>query len=248
MVLSFHLLLLEPVERRRKVPKIINKIPLLNIPDSPITSTSQDMLPIAEVVDNMLLYKDGGSALVLESTSLNFGLLSEREQEAVIAAYAATLNSLSFSVQILIRTLKKDISSYITYLDNAEKKIQNPKLTGLMHSYKEFIAETVKKKNVLGKRFFIILPFSSLELGVAKSFKATAKRSGPAPFSKDYALKKGKIVLYPRRDHIIRQASRLGLKLSQLSNLQLTELLFEIFNPKTPPVSKLEELETEKLK
>ena len=43
----------------------------------------------------------------MESTSLNFSLLSEKEQEAVIAAYAALLNSLSFSVQIVVRTIRK---------------------------------------------------------------------------------------------------------------------------------------------
>ncbi len=194
-------------------------------------ATTQDFLPIADITDDMLVFKDGGAAIVLESTSLNFGLLSEREQEAVIYSYAALINSLSFSLQILVRTLRKDISSYLTYLDNSYQKITNPKLRNLMVSYKEFISETIKKKNVLGKRFFIVIPFSSLELGVAKSFMAVTKRSGPLPFSKEYVLKKSKIVLYPRRDHIVRQGNRLGLKMKQLSSLELTELLYEIYNP-----------------
>src|SRR5437667_147139 len=127
-----------------------------------------------------------GAAVVMESTSLNFGLLSEKEQQAVVYAYAALLNSLSFSIQILVRSQRKDISNYLTYLNEAAAKITNPKLQSVMASYRGFILEVVKKKNVLGKRFFIIIPFSPLELGVAKSFSILRKTSGQLPFSKSY--------------------------------------------------------------
>ena len=135
----------------------IPKIPYLSIPDKPITSTTQNHLPIADITNDIVIYKDGGAAVVMESTSLNFGLLSEKEQAAVIAAYAAMINSLTFSVQILVRTQRKDISSYITYLDEQAKKLTHPLLIKLMAEYKGFILDSVKKKNVLGKRFFVIL-------------------------------------------------------------------------------------------
>src|SRR3989337_3564534 len=140
------------------------KIPYLSLPDKPITSTTQNHLPIADITNDVAIYKDGGAALVMESTSLNFGLLSEREQQAVIGAYAALINSLSFSLQIVIRTQRKDITSYMNYLDEASKKITSPKLSFLMQGYKKFIVDSIKKKNVLGKRFYLIIPFSSLEL------------------------------------------------------------------------------------
>ncbi|HTK03747.1 MAG TPA: hypothetical protein VL401_03215, partial [Alphaproteobacteria bacterium] len=109
----------------------IPKIPFLSIPDKPIVSTSQEHLPIADITNDVVVYKDGGAALVMESTSLNFGLLSEKEQSAVIAAYAAMINSLSFSIQIMVRTQRKDISNYINYLDEEAKKITHPLLAKL---------------------------------------------------------------------------------------------------------------------
>jgi hypothetical protein len=211
------------------------KIPYLSIPDKPITTSSQKFLPIADIAEDVVVYKDGGAAIVLESTSLNFGLLSEKEQQAVIAAYAALLNSLSFSIQILVRSQRKDISSYLIRLDEAAQKIENPKLKTLMNSYKNFVTETIKKKNVLGKRFFIVIPFSPLELGIAKSALSIA-RKGPLPFPKAYVIKKAKVALYPKRDHLIRQARRLGLKLKQLSSNELIELFYDIYNPKKPVV------------
>jgi len=212
------------------------KIPYLNLPDKPLTARSQKHLPIADITEDIVLYKDGGAAIVLESTSLNFGLLSEKEQQAVIAAYAALLNSLSFPVQIVVRSQRKDISSYLKYLDEAAQKIQNPKLAYLMQNYKQFIIETVKKKNVLGKRFYLTIPFTPLELGVTKSVLSVTRKSGPLPFPKEYIVKKAKVALYPKRDHLIRQAGRLSIKLKQLSTTELIELFFEIYNPKKPAV------------
>ena len=174
----------------------------------------------------------------MESTSLNFGLLSEKEQEAVIAAYAALINSLTFSIQIVVMTQKKDITSYLNYLDEEAKKITQPLLVNLMNNYRKFITDSVKKKNVLGKRFFIILYLSPLELGIGKSIAAAAKKGGIMPYPESHVIKKAKIILYPRRDHLMRQAGRLGIKLKQLTTPELINLDYLIFNPEKPAVKK----------
>ncbi len=225
----------------------IPKIPVFNLPDSPLYDLAQKRVPVAEITKDLVLYKDGGAALILESTSLNFGLLSEREQEAVVAAYAALINSLSFSVQILVRTQKKDVSQYLSKLEEKYNKIENPKLKKLMQGYRAFIADTIKKKNVLGKRFFIIIPFSPLELGLSKNIFGRLKADDkPLPYSKDYIIKKVETALYPKRDHLIRQTGRLGLKLHQLTNEEIIKLFFDTYNPDTESikVDKIQETES----
>ena len=220
-----------------KLPQL-PKIPFISIPDTAILSTTQKHLPITDITNDIVIYKNGGAALVMESTSLNFGLLSEKEQAAVIAAYAALINSLSFSMQVVVRTQRKDISSYLRYLDEQDAKITHPLLKTLMQGYKGFILESVKKKNVLGKRFFVVLYLSPLELGVGKSIKTFTKRTGPLPYPKSYVVKKAKIILFPRRDHLVRQAGRLGIKLRQLKNRELTDLYYTTYNPERPAVKK----------
>lgn len=226
-----------PPNWKENLSKLISKIPYFGTPDMPLVSTTQDHLPISDIVDDIVLYKDGGAAIVMETSSLNFGLLSEKEQGAVVAAYAALINSLSFSIQIMIRTQRKDISGYIKFFDEASSKITNPKLAAITDDYRQFITESIKKKTVLGKRFFIIVPFNSLELGVTKSAMTAIKR-GPLPFPKDYVVKKAKVTLYPKRDHLIRQAGRLGLKLKPLTKPELIDLYFSINNPEPPAVKK----------
>src|SRR3989344_5660125 len=196
------------------------KIPFLSTPDKPLYSSTQDKIPIAEIIHDIVLFKDGGAALIIESTSLNFGLLNELEQDAVIASYAGLLNSFNFPVQIVVRSQRKDITNYLRFLEEAKKKIKNPKLMVLLNDYQKFITESVKKKNVLSKNFYLVVPFS--------------KKASFIPFPKSYVLKKARVALYPKRDHLIRQARRLGVDLRQLTTPELIELFYHIYNPQVP--------------
>src|SRR5512137_2675531 len=101
------------------------KLPFLSTPDKTLYDTTQDRMPIADMIHEIVLFKDGNPALIIESTSLNFGLLNEMEQEAVIASYAGLLNSFNFPVQIMVRSQRKDIGNYIRFLDEAKKDIKN---------------------------------------------------------------------------------------------------------------------------
>lgn len=213
-------------------------IPFLSTPDKAITSTTQNLIPMAEIADGIVVYKSGSAALIMESTSLNFGLLSEKEQRAVIASYAGLLNSFNFPVQIVVRSLKKDISVYMDFLSVASQRIKVPKLKAIIDDYKKFIHDAIKKKNVLSKRFYIVILFSQFEMGVAKSVATTLKSPGgktkPLPFPKSYVVRKAKMSLFPKRDHLIRQARRLGITLHQLDNNELISLFYSIYNPEPP--------------
>ncbi|HLE49095.1 MAG TPA: hypothetical protein VI819_03660 [Patescibacteria group bacterium] len=210
------------------------KIPFLSTPDKPLYDSTQDRIPIVDIIHDIVLFKDGGASLIIESTSLNFGLLNELEQDAVIASYAGLLNSFNFPVQIIVRSQRKDISNYMRFLQEAKDKIKNQKLMVLMNDYQKFIIESIKKKNVLSKSFYLVVPFSPLELGIGKTMINLSGKSSVIPFPKSYVLKKARVSLYPKRDHLIRQARRLGVDLRQLTTPELIELFYHIYNPIPP--------------
>lgn len=202
-------------------------------PIIPIRSSTQAFTEIEDIDHDIVLFVDGSCALVVTTTAVNFGLLSEKEQEAIIYAYAGLLNSLSFPVQILIRSQHKDISSYLKLLEEQERRQKNPKLVKNISDYRAFVASTVKEKEVLDKKFYIVIPFSSLELGVSTKVLFGSKKQG-LPYEKAYIYDKALTVLTPKRDHIIRLLSRLGLRGRQLTGEQITRLFFSIYNPGTP--------------
>src|SRR3990172_6616505 len=87
-----------------------------------IRGTTQKFLEIEDIKDDLVILRDGSCCLILQVSAINFGLLSEEEQEAIISAYASLLNSLSFPLRIVIISRRKDISSYLESLRRAEEK------------------------------------------------------------------------------------------------------------------------------
>ena len=53
------------------------------------------------------------------------------------------------------------------------------------------------------------------------------------PFTKEYILEKARASLEPKRDHLIRLFSRLGLEIRTLENKELTDLFYRIYNEET---------------
>lgn len=182
-------------------------------------NTTQQHLSITDIQDDILLLKNGGGALILQVSAVNFGLLSDREQAAIIASFAQTLNSLSFSIQIVIHSERLNISSYLKVLDDAQKAQTNPLLSQMITGYRQFIQATIKENEVLDKKFYIVVPLFNLELGLTAS-KASLEQ-------------KIKTVLMPRRDQIIRQLNRVGLRATQLSKQKVLEVFFDIYNGQT---------------
>ncbi|MBI4066213.1 hypothetical protein HY411_00710 [Candidatus Gottesmanbacteria bacterium] len=199
----------------------------------PIRSTTQAFTEIEDIDHEVVMFIDGSCAMVVATTAVNFGLLSEKEQEAIIYAYAGLLNSLSFPVQILVRSQHKDITSYLKLLEEQESRQKNPKLIKSISDYRAFVAATVKEKEVLDKKFYVIIPFSSLELGPSTKVLFGSKKKG-LPYDKTYIYDKALTVLTPKRDHIMRLLNRLGLRGKQLTSEQLVRLFFSIYNPGAP--------------
>lgn len=196
-----------------------------------IKSSTQEHLDIYTIKNHLVFLKDGSCSLVLRTTAINFNLLSEEEQDATIYAYAGLLNSLSFSIQILIRSQRKNISDYISLLDNRIQITPSQKVKENLLSYRQFVKSLVKENRVLEKKFYVIVSFSAIELGLTKStFNPFAKEPQKPPFDLDYIEEKASMALYPRRDHIIRQFARIGLKASQLTTSELVTLFYTIYN------------------
>ncbi len=203
---------------------------------------------IEDVKDGVILFIDGSAAMIVSVSAVNFGLLSEREQDAIIYAYAGFLNSLSFPIQILVRTQQKDVTAYLRSLEEQQERQKNPKLVGSIKAYRAFIATTVKEKDVLDKKFYIVIPFSNLELGAAPSllFGTTKKRGLPYP--KPYIWEKAKTALSPKRDHVIRILARVGLRSTAMTDELIVRLFFGIYNPGSPaPVLPLDTIQPHKL-
>lgn len=189
---------------------------------TPVKATTQSFTEIIDIQDDVVIMKDYSAATVIEVGAVNFWLLSQDEQESMIQSYANLLNSLSFPVQILIISKQMDISIYLNYLQQKLQSQKDPSVQKRLTSYTDFIKNTVKKTSVLEKRFFFVVPFSPLEMGVTGANTKGLK--------KDYVVTRAKAALYPKRDNVMRLLTKIGLKAKPLFKQELAELYYNLFN------------------
>lgn len=199
------------------------------------TATTQEHLDISDIQADLVILKGGNVSLVLETTSVNFDLLSEPEQDAMIAAYASLLNSLTFPIQVLVRSRKLDLSNYLAWIDEQAKTLTgaNPYLKQRITSYKDFVVSLVQKNEVLDKRFYVVIPHFEAPTIVRPSIlnSLLGRKSKPPQLNKAAILERAKVDLEPKRDHLLKQFERIGVKVRQLTTSELIGLFYEIYNP-----------------
>jgi hypothetical protein len=122
-------------------------------------ASTQRYLPFSEIRDNLIIMKDGSSRMVLRIHAMNFNLKSTEEQDSILFSYQRFLNSLNFPIQIVVRSLKVDIESYINRLKNLALKQQNQLLQEQTYKYIDFLMNLVDLAQIMKKDFFIIVPF-----------------------------------------------------------------------------------------
>ncbi len=194
-------------------------------------ASTQDHLDIEDIRDDVVLLKNGSATAVLQTTAVNFDLLSETEQDSMIFAYAALLNSLTFPIQVFIRTKRMDISNYLVRVQEAKTRTHNQNLVLQIEKYENFITDLVSKNQVLDKRFYVAIPFIGLDLSQVTSNIASLFKKRSKNLDKWSLLEKAKVNLEPKVEHIMKQFNRLGVRTVRLNTEELIELFYDLYNP-----------------
>ncbi len=170
-------------------------------------------------------------------SSINFALKSQEEQDAIIYHFQNFLNSLDFSVQIIVSSRKLNIEDYYKMLTIREKEQSNELLKVQIGEYRNFIRELIELSNIVNKTFYIVVPYSaSEELALAGkgiisdlTQKTGIKKPVSSFHSEDFA--KNRNQLMQRVQHIASGLSGIGVKMTTLNTQELIELFYTFYNP-----------------
>ena len=203
-------------------------------------TSTQATLIISELRDSMVIMKDGSFRAVVACKSINFDLMSEAEREAVEYSYQNFLNSLNFTVQILIRSQRVDIGPYLDRLSELRRNNDNMLLGILMDDYIDFIDELSKEANIMDKSFFVVIPYytsSEAEKAVTQTknfFKSFNRAKGPSVTRIDRATyDKAVTEINNRVEAVISGLFQIGIHSVRLSTKELGQLYYNFNNPDT---------------
>lgn len=188
-----------------------------------IKYATQDMLEVVDVINDMMITRNGTVNLIIKTSSVNFDLLSEDEQDIKIASFGQLVNSLDFQLQILIETKKINISKYADFLDEMDTPELSPGLKRQFTIYKQFIRNLITNKEILDKRFMIVIPYRSTS-AIDRNTSLEVKKK---------LLEVAANYLYPKKYHVIKMLKGMGLDGEQMANSEIVKYLYSIYNPDT---------------
>ncbi len=171
--------------------------------------SNRRQINIKEVKDGVLVLPNNQYRSIIETSSINFELKSEEEQDVLIDNFQNFLNSLPCPIQILVRVREIDVDRY---LEEIGKKLVNESelvYKKQMENYSEFIQNLISGNKILSRRFYIVIPY------VAKE-------------KSDFKLIKEQLLL--NQDIVMKGIEKLGMKARPLSSLEILDLFYSFYN------------------
>lgn len=213
-------------------------------------SATQLYLHMSEIRDNVVVLKDGAFRVVLKTSSVNFDLKSEKEQEAIIYSYEQFLNSLQYPIQFLIKSRKLQLDNYIEMLKKKAVTHYNELLRDQTYEYIEYITKLLDVADLMRKEFYVVVPYepsTGLQsetiidkimhtLNPADSVESIKKRHKYFEENRQRAQQ--------RSNSVKSFLESIDLRVAQLTTQQLIELFYESYNPVIAYEEKVEDPES----
>jgi len=210
-----------------------------------MATTTQEFLELEEIREGMVVLKDRTVRGVMLVSSQNFALKSDEEQDAVIAQFQSFLNSLDFSVQIVVQSRKLNLTGYLDQLKELEVNQKNDLLKALTQDYHAFVERLIAGSFIMTKNFFVVVPFSLLETVSLDKRRHIPKIAGSLS---DDDLQRMKTQLWQRMEFVALGLRRMGLKVAPLNSEELIELFWSWHHPKESEVGYYPEIPPEIIK
>jgi len=176
-------------------------------------SSSRSQIQIKEVVDNVLVLPNNEYRLILETSSVNFELKSEEEQDVIIDSFQNFLNSLPCEIQILVRVREVDIDRYIEEIAKTKDTEKVPAYKKQIEGYCNFVKKLVSGNKILSRRFYIVIPYKHPER------------------HQDMKLIKEHLGL--EKDIIAKGLEWMQMKARSLTGLEILNLFYGFYNPES---------------
>jgi len=209
----------------------------------PQTSTQQ-FLEVDEIREGVVILNNKALRGVLMVSSQNFALKSDDEQKAIIYQFQNFLNSLDFSLEIVVQSRKLNITGYLDKLKELETQQKNELLKIQTADYQKFIKELIAGEAIMSKNFFVVVPFTLVEIPGMKTAKGILGREPTGDFREEQ-FNRAKSQLWQRMEFVALGLRRCGLQCVPLNTSELIELFWSLYHPEEAEVGYYPEIPSE---
>lgn len=172
--------------------------------------SSRRQIEVKEVKDDILVLPNNEYRMVIETSSINFELKSEAEQDVLIDSFQNFLNSLPCQLQIIIRVREVDIESYLDKIAKGKQTEKEKVYKDQTDNYCDFIRNLISGNKILSRKFYVVIPYKHMEQ------------------NKDFKLIKEQ--MYLNKDIVLRSLEKLGMKARTLDSFEVLDLFYAFYN------------------
>lgn len=208
------------------------------------SASTQRYIDIAQIQDDIVVMKDGTLRSVILTSSLNFALKSEQEQNATVSSYTQFLNSLKFPIEIVIQSRRLNIDNYLASLDQKYREQSNELLKLQIADYRNFVAELIDLGEIMSKRFYVVVPYApgqDAQRGFMDRLQTLFIPATRVSLQRKKFLERRK-VLMQRVDLVLSGLQGMGLNSVVLNTQNLIELYYESYNPDIAEQQKIKDV------
>jgi len=209
-----------------------------------VQATSQQFLEIEQIREGVMILRNKALRGVIMVSSLNFALKSEEEQNAIIYQFQNFLNSLDFSIEIVVQSRRLNITGYLNKLKELEEAQENELLKIQTAEYQKFIRDLITGGAIMSKNFFVVVPFTLIEIPGMKAVKGVLGKQPTAILSEEQ-FQRAKTQLWQRMEFVALGLRRCGLQCIPLNTSELIELFWSLYHPEEAEVGYYPEIPSE---
>lgn len=196
-------------------------------------TATQDFVPVRDIRENVVILKNGQLCMVLLASSINFALKSGDEQQAILQQFQSFLNTIDFSIQFYTQSRRLNIQPYLDQLQQREETQDNDLMRIQLREYMAFIRTFVTEVDVMTKNFFIVIPYTPVQIDFASNLSAVFGKKQDV-IIEDAKFEENRLQLEQRSSLVEQGLTRIGVRTIPLQNEELVELYYHIFNPGDP--------------
>ncbi|TSA43986.1 hypothetical protein D4R49_01145 [bacterium] len=195
------------------------------------SGATQQFVPVKEIRNGTIVLKDGGYRGVLICSSINFGLKSADEQHAITLGFQNFLNTLDFSIQIVINSRRMDLRPYLALLEEKAPAQKTELMRIQLHEYVEFVRSFTDHANIMTKSFYIVVPYTP-HVSAASSVSFLRRESASVKSAAaETSFEEDRAQLEQRLSLVANGIAGTGVRAVPLGTEEVIELLYRSFNP-----------------
>ncbi len=196
-------------------------------------SATKAFVEIENIVENVVILRNGALRAVLEVTSMNFDLKSADEQQGVIQGFQGFLNTIDFPLQIVTQSRKLDINRYLGTVRELIEKTDNELMRVQAEEYGRFVQGLSDLANIMTKKFYVVVPYYGGPVaakGIMDKIKSFFSKSHVSSAKAGVEFEKNRNQLNERVDVIANAISGIGVTAKVLNQQELMNLYYGYYN------------------